>query len=87
MALFSPGVSRCPLCGGVLHHEDDRVATTHFIGDASDPFYRFSDASMHRACFLKWDRRREFVRKHNSVMGWFDRLGMDGRDRPWWKFW
>ncbi|HKI36223.1 MAG TPA: hypothetical protein VKA46_30480 [Gemmataceae bacterium] len=69
MALILPGKSRCPLCDTVIRAGDDIVATTHFIGDPTDLLWNFSDAAMHKACFLAWKYREEFVAKYNAVMG------------------
>jgi len=69
MALFDPGFTRCALCGDVLPDDDDLVGTTHFIGDPAHPLYRYSDALMHRTCFLRWDRRAAFVAAYNAEMG------------------
>ena len=43
------------------------MTTPDFLADEADPFWRFSDASMHRACFLVWDRRKAFVARYNRA--------------------
>lgn len=48
---------------------DEVVVTSHFIADRDDPLWRFSDAAMHRRCFLAWDQRAEFVTKFNRIVG------------------
>jgi hypothetical protein len=69
MALIIFGETRCALCDSVLTDGDDIVATTHFIADSSDRLYPYSDAALHRACFLGWRRREAFVSRYNATMG------------------
>jgi len=69
MALIARGETCCALCNAVIGKGDEIVATTHFIADPSDPLWEYSDAAMHRACFLKWERRLDFVAKYNATMG------------------
>jgi len=71
MALIILGASHCPICGGVIGHDDEIVATTHFIADRADPLWRFSDAAMHKGCFLDWELRQAFVGRYNAEMGSF----------------
>ena len=49
--------------------DDDLVSFTHFIGDMSDPLWRFSDSAMHRQCFLTWSHRTDFIDKYNASVG------------------
>jgi hypothetical protein len=58
----------CALCGQIIGKDDQIVATSHFIGDDSDPLWRFSDAAMHKACFLEWDQRDHFIEKFNQIV-------------------
>ena len=67
MALIAYGRSRCPLCNGILADTPDMVATSHFIADPSDPLFRYSDAGMHRDCFVAWPHRFEFTTRYNAV--------------------
>ena len=69
MALIFPGKSTCPICNTVVGETEKYVATTHFIGDTADPLWPFSDAVMHRACFLQWQHRQDFVARYNALMG------------------
>lgn len=69
MALIFRGKSECPLCGNVIMDGDEIVATSHFIADSNDPLWEFSDAGMHRSCFLTWDQREAFVAKFNQLVG------------------
>ena len=85
MAIIIDGHTQCPLCDGVLGANDDTVSTTAFIGDSADPLWRFSDAGMHRACFLGWNDRESFVDRFNATVGqvvWGDgsrhRMAADG---------
>jgi hypothetical protein len=70
MALIYKGV-RCAICDREIDIDckESYVATTRFIGDSSDPFWRFSDAVMHYDCFKAWPHRAEFVKKYNSTIG------------------
>jgi hypothetical protein len=45
------------------------MGTSHFITDPSDPFWSFSDAAMHRMCFLNWPLRDSFITRYNQMMG------------------
>jgi hypothetical protein len=88
MALILLGKSECPLCGGVLREGDELVGTSHFIGDPADPLYRYSDAGMHKECFLHWDLRSDFVSRYNSLHrsnvwgnGTYFQMGDDGTIR------
>ena len=67
MALFTRE-SRCPLCDELLG-DAQIVATSHFMSDRSDPLWRYSDAAMHRECFLRWPLRAAFVERFNQVVG------------------
>jgi hypothetical protein len=67
VAIVFAGRTLCALCGEPLQERDDVVATTHFIGDATDPLWAFSDAGMHRGCFLGWSLKTTFVERYNSV--------------------
>lgn len=70
MALIYEGI-RCAICDRKIDigRQGSYVATTHFIGDKSDPLWRFSDAAMHYECFQSWPHREEFVQKYNSTIG------------------
>jgi hypothetical protein len=61
--------SRCAICDAVLGGARDLVATSAFIADRSDSLWRFSDAPMHRTCFLEWDLREQFVIRFNQTAG------------------
>jgi hypothetical protein len=69
MALICIGVTKCALCDGVLKVDDAIVATSHFIVDHQHPLWRFSDAAMHKACFIDWDQRQTFVDLFNQIVG------------------
>jgi len=68
MALIVPGKSKCALCEAVLQQGDRLVATSHFIGDRSDPLWRYSDAPFHYRCFIRWKSRHEFICKFNDIV-------------------
>jgi hypothetical protein len=40
MAIIINGETRCSICEKTLIEGDDLVATTHFIGDRTDPLWR-----------------------------------------------
>ena len=67
MALILLGRSRCALCDQVLEQGQALIATSHFVEDQDHDLWRFSDAGMHRACFLAWPLREEFVELFNQV--------------------
>jgi hypothetical protein len=68
MALILRGKSKCALCDLVISENDQIVATSHFIADAADPLWRFSDSAMHERCFLGWDQRELFIEKFNQIV-------------------
>ncbi len=78
-ARLRAGGARCAICGEPMRPDEDAVVTPDFLADESDPFWRFSDAAMHRACFAVWDRRKAFVARFNAVAR---RLVADGGPRP-----
>lgn len=69
MAMILRGKTECPLCNGVIKENDEIVATSHFIADPRDLLWRFSDAGMHKDCFLNWDQRLNFINRYNETMG------------------
>lgn len=52
-------IAECPLCGVAL--DDPIFSTSHFIGDPNHKLWRFSDAAMHRRCYVEWDYQSEFA--------------------------
>ncbi len=69
MAIVLRGKTKCSICDNVIADVDQIVATSHFISDANDPLWRFSDSAMHGACFANWPQRAEFVAKYNLIVG------------------
>jgi hypothetical protein len=69
MSRVRAGSAVCALCNEAIRPDADAVVTPDFIADDSDPFFRFSDTAMHRACFAVWDRRKAFVAQFNRVAG------------------
>ena len=61
------GAAHCALCGAAIRREEEALVTPDFLADDTDPLWRFSDAAMHRACFLVWDRRKTFVARFNAI--------------------
>jgi len=61
------GTATCALCRGAISPAEDVVVTPDFLADDTDPFFRFSDAAMHRACFVVWDRRKGFIAHFNRI--------------------
>jgi len=72
MAIIFSG-TKCAICGQILRGKpcDNReyVATSHFIGDRFHHLWRFSDAAMHKQCFMNWEHRKEFVQLFNETVG------------------
>jgi hypothetical protein len=68
MAMIFRGITTCALCGNVLRDGDEIVATSHFIGDETHPLWPYSDAGMHKGCFLAWESRPDFVRLFNETL-------------------
>ena len=62
------GTATCALCHQSLRPDADAVETPDFLADEADPFFPFSDATMHRACFVVWDRRKAFIAHFNQVV-------------------
>jgi len=67
MDRIEAGRAHCMLCGEAIRPGEDALITPDFLADETDPFWRFSDAAAHRACFLVWDRRKAFVGRYNRV--------------------
>ena len=61
------GRAHCALCGDVIRPGEDAFVTPDFLADDADPLWRFSDAAVHRACFLVWDQRKAFVARYNRL--------------------
>lgn len=68
MALITRRSTSCPLCGEGIGAHDDIVATSQFL-ESGHPLFQFSDAAMHRGCFLAWKDRAEFVAAFNVRVG------------------
>jgi hypothetical protein len=69
MAIIILSATKCPLCDKLLQANDDLVSTSHFIESPNDPLWRYSDAAMHRQCFLAWELRSQFVSRYNQIIG------------------
>lgn len=67
MPRISAGSAICALCREPLRPDEDAVVTPDFLADDTDPFYPYSDAAMHRACFIVWDRRKAFIAHFNRI--------------------
>ena len=67
MDRIEAGRAYCALCGDAIRPGEDALYTPDFLADETDPFWRFADAAMHRACFLVWDRRKAFVARFNRA--------------------
>jgi hypothetical protein len=67
MKRIESGRAYCALCGEAIRPNEAALVTPDFLADETDPFWRFSDAAMHRACFLVWDRRKSFVARYNRM--------------------
>ena len=67
MDRIEAGRGHCALCGDAIKPHEDAFVTPDFLANEADPFWRFADAPMHRACFLVWDRRKAFVARFNRA--------------------
>jgi len=67
MDRIESGRAYCALCDQAIRTGEDALTTPDFLADETDPFWRFADAAMHRACFLVWDRRKAFVARFNRA--------------------
>lgn len=67
MRRVTAGTAICPLCRQAIRPAEDVVVTPDFLADDSDPLWPFTDAALHRNCFLLWDRRKAFVARYNGV--------------------
>jgi len=67
MERIAGGRAHCALCGHAIRPGEDAFITPDFIANEADPFWRFADAPMHRACFLVWDRRKAFIARYNRL--------------------
>jgi hypothetical protein len=67
MDRIQAGSAICVLCGAAIHPDDDAFVTPDFLADESDPMWRFTDATVHRTCFIVWDRRKMFVARYNRI--------------------
>jgi hypothetical protein len=67
MGRVEAGTAICALCHEAISPHADAVVTPDFLADDADPFFRFSDASMHRVCFILWEQRKAFVARLNRV--------------------
>jgi hypothetical protein len=67
MDRIAAGRAHCALCGEAIRPGEDALITPDFIADEADPLWRFTDAPIHRACFLVWDRRKAFIARYNRV--------------------
>ncbi|HYL28885.1 MAG TPA: hypothetical protein VEU27_03070 [Gemmatimonadales bacterium] len=67
MTKISAGSAICALCHEALRPDEDAVVTPDFLADDTDAFYPYSDAAMHRACLVVWDRRKAFIAHFNRI--------------------
>lgn len=67
MERIRDGRAHCAICGEAIRPGEDALVTPDFLADDADPLWRFSDAALHRACFLVWDRRKAFVARYNRL--------------------
>jgi hypothetical protein len=67
MERIQGGRAYCALCREAIAPGDEALMTPDFLADEDDPFWRFADTAMHRACFLVWDQRKAFVARFNRA--------------------
>lgn len=65
--MIEAGRAHCALCREAIRPGEDVLITPDFLADETNPLWRFSDAAMHRPCFLVWDLRKSFVACYNRV--------------------
>ena len=77
MALFFPGITKCPVCEVTIESGEDNIMFPAFTGRNSE-FSIFSDRVLHRSCFdnhpLKYrlrDRINAEVSPEEKQWGWF----------------
>jgi hypothetical protein len=74
------GRAVCAICRQPIHPAEDAFVTPDFVADESDPFWSFSDAPMHRPCFLVWEKRKAFIARYNrQARGWVNPDGSHPR--------
>jgi hypothetical protein len=77
MAIVYSGM-QCALCDKVIEdallESNDYVATSAFIDDVNHHLWPFSDATMHKECFVAWEHRDEFMRLYNDLE-WHESIG------------
>jgi hypothetical protein len=61
------GAATCALCHQAVRPDEDVVITPDFLADDTDPLWRFTDAVVHRPCFLVWDQRKTFIARYNRL--------------------
>lgn len=91
MEQIEAGRAHCALCGEGIRPDDDALVTPDFLADESHPFWRFSDAPMHRACFFVWDLRKSYVAYYNRAArrwvapdGSHPHMTSEGEIVTWW---
>jgi len=67
MGIILLGKSTCPRCNQLLREGEDILGFPHFIHDQSHPLWDFSDSSMHKECFLNWEKAGEFRDLYNEL--------------------
>jgi hypothetical protein len=65
MAILIEGMD-CPICGRQLKDEDEKTMFTPFVGNTFDPLIIFSDATLHKECYLKHPLAKEAQRRYNE---------------------
>jgi hypothetical protein len=75
----------CSLCRETIAPTEDAVHLPDCVADEHDPLWPFSDARMHRSCFVRWEERKRFAQRFNRLArqlrdadGTFLHLGPDG---------
>lgn len=68
--------SLCPLCGRAV--DTIGVVRTPAFLTVRDPLWRYAGRALHRACFLDWPLRADFVRRFNIVHAGLAVMDADG---------
>lgn len=59
--------TRCALCRAEFREGEDVLELPDFLADEAHPFYPYSGARVHRACYLFWDQRKAFAAAYNRI--------------------
>jgi hypothetical protein len=70
MALIIRGKTTCPLCGQIIHADDEIVSFPPFVGEPGDPLHLFSDAGFHKYCFERHPLAGQVIERLKAIPTW-----------------